>query len=316
MTFDPSSMGGAFSRPGMDPRMWTSAGRVDADTPDARNVEFTEEYGPLVAVTLQPSGLPVRARVGSSHAGNGEGSWRPFMEGDEVQVVINEGDERNCIITHRLNQQIDKFPTRVAGSDMTQNSCAFDRMRTPYIFETERAYLVHNAATGSYFSMDATGAVQLVNGDKAFLALTPHLIGMQTGDASCLFQIDVEKKQINIEANGAKATFDAERSTFTSSGTFEFAGLGNAANGHAATVEGVCALLQAFAVAAAAAATTPISLVSFFASLPVSLAGLISTASHLPLLPTVQTAITGALGAAQSPSLGIFGVGAPGTLVG
>lgn len=316
--FDHSTMAQAFEHPGADTRHWTSHAIVDRETAEQKSVEFTKEYGPLVSCTLQPSGIPVRARVAGAVAGNGEADWFPFLEGDEVQVAINEGHEGSCVIIGRLNQEIDAFPTSVAGTDVTQNNVAFRRVRTPYIFETAAAYLVRNAATGSYLAMDATGSVQLVNGDKAFLALTPHLIGIQTGDGKALIQIDVEKLQVNIEANGFKATLDAKRSIITSAGTIEIAGKGNQAGEHATSIEAIAGLLDIILKAAAAAATAPPALVSFFASFsaPATLAALLTGAAALPVDPALRAAIATGLLLPKNPAAGLAGLGAPGVLIG
>lgn len=99
--FDHATMGQAFAAPGMDPRQWVSMASVDPDSENARSVSFTDAdgnpspYGPLVSVTLQPSGISIRCRVAGAVAGNGEAEWYPFVAGDEVCVVIAEGDERD-----------------------------------------------------------------------------------------------------------------------------------------------------------------------------------------------------------------------------
>src|ERR1019366_2087115 len=121
----------------IDTRQWVSYGTVSPETPDAKSTTFTKEYGPLVNVKLHPTGIPVVCRVAHEVAGNGEGEWFPFIEGDEVIVLIPEGDETaGCVIMGRLNQEIDFWPTIVAGQDPRLNNFAFRRMRTPYIFET------------------------------------------------------------------------------------------------------------------------------------------------------------------------------------
>ena len=66
MSFDQATSRGAFSGP---PQQWISYATVDPDSPDAPSVRFADEagnplpYGPMVNVTLQPSGVSLSARV-------------------------------------------------------------------------------------------------------------------------------------------------------------------------------------------------------------------------------------------------------------
>ena len=92
--FDHATAGQAFAGPGMDTRQWVSYGQVDQDTQDSRCVVFDPDLGPLVNVTLQPSGIPVVCRVLAPFAGQGESEYFPFISGDEVVVAITQGDER------------------------------------------------------------------------------------------------------------------------------------------------------------------------------------------------------------------------------
>lgn len=311
-------MAEAFASPGIDTRGWVVHATVDAETADQKSVEFTKEYGPLVNCTLQPWGISVRARVAGAIAGNGEADWFPFLEGDELEVVLNEGHEGACVIIGRLNQEIDQFPASVAGTDVTQNNVAFRRLRTPYIFETSASYLLRNAATGSYMSFDKTGSVQLVNGDGAFLALTPHLVGLQSGDGKALVQIDVDKLQLNFEADGTKVTLDKDRSVFTSAGTWEMSGLGNQAGEHATSIEAIANILYLFLTAAGGAATAPPALVTFFAAFatPAAFVALLASAATTPLNPLISAAIAAGLLAPKNAAIGKPGLGAPGVLIG
>lgn len=134
---DSATAAAAYARPGQDTRSWVSFGLVHHQDPK-QIVTFDEEYGcPLVCVTLQPSGSNVHCRVSSMVAGNGEGEWHPFVEGDEVLVVLPEGHESaGPVIIGRLNNSLDKFPMdSVAGQDPTTNVFAFRRRRTPFIEE-------------------------------------------------------------------------------------------------------------------------------------------------------------------------------------
>jgi hypothetical protein len=313
--FDSSTAAAAFSHPGIDPRQWFSFGTVDPDTPQARSVNFTTEYGPLVNVTLRPSGAPVVCRVLHEVAGNGEGDWFPFLAGDEVGVVIPEGDEKaGCTIIGRLNQEIDAWPMQVAGMDATQNNFAFRRVRVPYVFETASNYLVRDATTGAFFSMK-DGTVTLSNLDNAFFTLGPDLLGLQSGDATALVQVDVAAQQVVVEANGTKMVFDAAESMFYTTGTLQLGTAGNQAAEHATSIEAVCSLLQAFF--AQIAITSPGMLVgASFA--PPAVAALLNTAlplaAALPIAP-IAAALTQALSVPKKAGV-TAGVGAPGILIG
>src|SRR5690349_17593333 len=70
---DQATMAHAFSSPGIDPRQWCSYATVDDDGNGKAAIEFDEDDGqPYVQVTLHPTEIPVRARVGASVAGAGE----------------------------------------------------------------------------------------------------------------------------------------------------------------------------------------------------------------------------------------------------
>lgn len=116
----------------MDPRQWISMGTIDEDSEDARSIRFNDDdgaplpTGPLVTVTLQPSGITVTCRVASFIAGVGESAWFPFQQKDEVIVAIPQGSERaGPVILGRLNQALDTFPAVVAGQDTSKNTFDF-----------------------------------------------------------------------------------------------------------------------------------------------------------------------------------------------
>jgi hypothetical protein len=315
--FDGTTAAEAFRGPGGDTRQWVSFGLVDPDTDQQRSVEFTPEYGPLVSVTLQPSGVPCRCRVAHEVAGNGEGEWFPFLAGDEVLVVLPEGDDGTAVITGRLNQEIDAWPTQVAGQDTTKNTLAFRRLRTPYILETAAGYLIRSATTGAFFGITPAGGITISDADNAFLTLTPSLIGLQNGPGDCLIQIDVEGKQVILEAAGTKLVLDANLSSLYSTGVVQIGSSGNQAAEHATSIEAVVNLLQVFLLAASAAATAPPALVTFFASFsaPSVLAGFLQSAAALALDPALAAAIQSGLAIPKVPGTKP-GLGAPGFMIG
>jgi len=311
--FDHLTQGQAHSGPGQDTRQWCSYGTVDRETPGDPSTTFTDAYGPLVRVTLHPSGTPVVCRVAHEVAGNGEGEWFPFLEGDEVMVLIPEGDETaGCCIVGRLNQEIDKWPTQVAGQDSTKNNFAFRRVRVPYVFETAAGYLVRSAATGAFLSISQAGEVTIGNADKAYLALRPDFLGMQNGPGDVLFQIDVGQKQFVVEAAGTKFVLDGSLSSLYTSGTLQLGTSGQQASEHATSIESVVVLLEAFFTALGVASPGPLT----GAGVAGAFTGVMNTAIAAPPLPIgpFAAALAGALAIPKSPGV-TPGLAAPGLLI-
>lgn len=217
--------------PGIDTRSWVSYALVEKDESEedgGKAVQFTEEYGPVVNVKLQPTGIPTRARVASSISGNGEGEWFPFLQGDEVIVVMPEGTPHNAVIIARCNQEIDKFPTMVAGNEVSGNNFAFRRIRTPYIIETADSYLVRSAVTGSYFGIEKSGNITFSDATGGFFHLGADFIGFQSGDGEMLFQLNFTDRLIRMSVDGT-AIFDwgADKAQAATQGTFSISTSGN-----------------------------------------------------------------------------------------
>lgn len=250
---DTLDVGASLARPGMDPRQWISFGTVNRETDGRKSVVFDDAegnpltYGPLVNVTLQPSGIPVACRVGSSVAGQEEGEWFPFLEGDEVLVAIPEGNERaGCTIIARLNQEIDRWPRTVAGQDATKNTFAFRRLRTPYILETAHSYMIRSALTGAGITIDAKGNLFVVSGDKHQLLFTADFIGLREGEGEALIQIDTEDKEVLIQSKAAQFLFSSVATTLSTPGSFTISASGSGAPQHAVTLEQVINLFVNF----------------------------------------------------------------------
>lgn len=246
---------------GLDTREWVSYGIVSTQdqSPEDRPIEFDPDYGPLVNVTLQPAGKDVRARVSGFIAGNGEGTWYPYLPGDEVVVICPNGKPENAIIIGRLNQQIDKFPTLVAGNDPSTNTFGFWRFVTPFIFESKNKFMIFNPVTTSAFIMEEGGNVTLRDGELSFLHLGADFLGLQTNDASLLLQMNLTTNTIRIAHNGQlgqkSAIFDinGDSSSFATGGSLTLSTAGNFAQFHGVTVESVIAIVTAMNAAIGAA---------------------------------------------------------------
>jgi hypothetical protein len=248
--FDHATYAQAFKRPGMDPRQWISYATVDPETPDKKSVAFEDAdgnpspYGPMVNCTLQPTGISLAARVAYHVAGDGEGEWYPFVAGDELLVAIPEGSERaGAVIIGRLNQELDKWPTVVAGQKSTDNKFGFRRMRAPYIVETAAAYLIRSALTGSQIGIDGEGKVIVNDGDRGSLMIGPEAIGLSNGDGDAFVTVFPPTKEVYLGADSATLLLNATESKFLSTGSISFATSGGMANGTAVTAEQVVALI-------------------------------------------------------------------------
>lgn len=291
---DESTVRSLFSGPNQDTRLWVSNATVDISTPDAPSVRFKDENGkmlttgPLVSVTLQPSGISIQCRVTNDCAGNGEGEWYPFVDKDEVLVALASGSEQmGGVIIGRLNQEIDAFPERVGGLDATENKFGFRRMRAPYIVETAGSYLIRSAVTGSQIGIDPQGQVVINDASKNKIFFSPDVIDISTGDASVFVQLHVEDKRLAMQAGDA--TFALAKDTVMNvPGKLNIGTSGASGNGHAVTMEQVILMICNFwaVVAPTISATYPITWAAGFAGILNSIvAGIAAGASPTPLGP-------------------------------
>jgi hypothetical protein len=323
VVFDHSTLGEAFSRPGMDTRQWISYGIVNDEVADGpHSTHFDDEdgaplgVGPIIAVTLQPSNIVVACRVASGVAGNGEAEWFPFQAKDEVLVAIPEGDERaGCVIIGRLPNSFDVWPRTVAGQDATQGTFGFRRMRTPFIVETAASYLVRSATTGAQFGIDQTGQFILNDGDGSRFFFGADALGLSSADGTTSIQVLVADKQIAMTAGASTSLLlGADVSQFLSTGILLLGTSGAQPNGHAVTVEQmivfVDALLKALCVAQPAAwvgaTLAPLIPAALNAAIPVGAVG--SIAPYL-------AALTAAISIPPDPTGQIPGLGRAGLLL-
>lgn len=296
---DNRTMAEAVSVPGVDPRDWASFGIVDGGDAESP-VVFHEESGqPYVLVTLEPSKRPAMCRVGMEVAGNGEGDWVPFLNGDEVLVVMPEGREDNAVIVKRLANKLDAFPmSSVAGQDPTTNSFGFRRRRTPFIEEYSGPVFFRSASTGAFFSIDSAGTVTIKDGENAALQLGPDAFqysgpSSPTSPPEFLLQFALTQRQFMVQCADAFFCLSAsdgtpEVNSLTVPGSFQVATVGNAAGEHVVTTEALMNILANYTVALSAltagftAPPTPSTADPLLAGI-VATAALSSTWSSWPL---------------------------------
>lgn len=234
-----------------DTRQWISIGSVCPEQDGTHSVEFDDDLGPIVDVKLHPSAAHVRCRVGSWCSGNGEGSYFPFVEGDEVLVSIPQGDERSGpVVVCRLNNQLDRFPKTIGGQDVTQNTVAFQRTRCPFVLESADAIMLTSAVTHSFFLLEKAGNVTCADGFKSFLHLGADYVGLscadEGGNVAGLLQFDRQDKLFTIELtdSGKLMILANGNATWTQAGTISLASSGMVPCEHAVSIETVLCLLS------------------------------------------------------------------------
>lgn len=341
---DWSSFSAAGAAPGNDTRQWISMGIVTAD--DAGQiVQFREDLGqPLVRVLLQPSMTPVYARVGMQVAGNGEGEWHPFIQGDEVLVALPEGyEDANVVILARLSNFLDKFPMdSIAGQDPTTNTFGFSRRRTPFVHEYAGPVILRSALSSALITIDTVGSVTIKDSENSAMQISADVIGF-VGPSSpesppeFLLQLDLTHRHFSVQVGDAFLTLSAsdaspEVNTITVPGPFSVGTAGNPALEHVATTESVANVLEkVFAIFAAFTTTQagPLTGASYGAAMATwiatpAFAAAWATAATSPLgavSTTLPQVISGLFAAAPpKPSTGasqLFpGVGCPAFFVG
>jgi hypothetical protein len=308
----------------MSTRQWISYGVVDESSGGDHSVTFDPDMGPLVDVKLQPSGSHARCRVSSDCAGNGEGAYDPFVDGDEVLVALPEGDERaGAVILGRLNSQIDKFPSTVAGQDVTKNATAFRRTRGPYVIETGDSLLLRTATAGSFVLMEKAGNVTIADGFKNFLHLGADFVGLQCADddgtVKSIVQLDRQDGSATVEvADSAKFTMQNDGTvTLNVATSVSIQAAGMAPSEHATTIEAMANLLS-FVLMGLAAFSAPGALAAL--AVPVTAQGIVAAAIGMAAtgnIALMQSAIAAALmSKAPNPTGLMPGVACPGVLLG
>lgn len=328
---DHHALARAAAGPNTDTRCWFSYGTVDDEAEGAPSVIFTEEdgspskVGPLVRVTLQPSGVPVLCRVATPVAGAGEGFWLPFVAGDEVEVALPQGSERAWpVIVGRTNNGLDVWPDKVCGMDATKNNLAFLRTRAPFALEAGPALMLRSAETGAQLTMAPDASVQLASGDGHMLYLLADVVGLQTSGQEAMVQLDPGAGTAGLYGKGASLLVAEGETKLATPGAVSFATLGTAALAHVTTAESVAGIvyqvLSNIGSTMAGAGPSAASIQAAFASaygtpgLADTVAGVVSAAAHAGLAGAVAGAVKSGLDAPKDSSNP--GLGCKGFLVG
>ena len=306
--------------PGQDTRIWVSYGIVNQETGDDHSVEFDPEWGPLVWVVLQPHDQLVACRVSSSIAGNGESTWHPFLQADEVIVVVPEGDTRSFpVIIGRLNNSMDKFPTSVGGQDTTKNNFGFMRRRGPYLIEGDDAILLRSSVTKAMLGIDAKGNITISCGEKNVMQFGPTGIALQDKDANGQIYLDTESGKVGMFYGGSAMVLNGSDALITTKGKTVISSAGQLGSLHGISAESVVLLLYNTLallgpLIAPVAALNPASVLGAMqAAIALSASsGYAGAGPGSSLLPTLLGVLSG--GIPVTP--GTPGVGSPGFFMG
>lgn len=221
---DHASTARAFSYGGIDPRVWISFGTVDQTTEASQEqiVTFDADDGQVyVSVTLKPTDMQVRCRVGMLTAGPGEAFYFPFVSGDEVLVALPEGNPgAGATIIARLNNSYDPFPqTSVAGADPAQNSFGMIRTRSALTIESGATIMLRSAAAGAFARLDARGNITLRDGASGALQMGAEVFGYQSGPGTEFLQLDLNEKRFNLKVGQASFLLAGDLTAAAAAGT-------------------------------------------------------------------------------------------------
>lgn len=299
---DLTALAESMAGPGRDTRQWVSFGLVTEEP-----VDFDPDHGPLVPVNLVPSEVEVLCRVAMQVGGNGEGEYYPFVEGDEVLVLVPGGNERGgCVIVGRLPNQRTPFPqTSVAGQDPSNNNFGFRRTKAPFTTEADGPMMMRQAASGAFLSLDAAGTVTLSNGERSALQLSADALTIQSGDGRALLQLDLTGSRGTLQMGSAVLTLaDSTASPATSSlvtpSVLQLAAAGAPPAEHVTTAEAVynifASVMAAFSAYLLTLPPAPLTTTSLAALLaPPAFSTTVLAPSVLlavtPLNPTVAAAL-------------------------
>lgn len=110
-TPDVARLSEAVSRPGIDPRAWVEPAVIDGESfVDLRD----GKQGIFVNVYILRTGTTIPARLGALYAGNGFGFYLPVEDGDEVQVLVPNGEtDEGPVVLPRLWSASDPPPAEL-----------------------------------------------------------------------------------------------------------------------------------------------------------------------------------------------------------
>lgn len=308
-SFDHATFGQAYAAPGMDPRTWISYAIVDVPGDgqgDSQTVEFDRDDGQLyVNLTLKPSDVPLRARVGMTAAGSGEAIYFPFCGGEEVLVAIPEGNlQAGAVILCRLNNAYDGFPfDSVGGGDPTKNATAIFRTRTPLTIESGASVQIRSAAAGALLLLSGQGNITLRDAKANVLQMSPDVFGFQNGDGDIVMQLDLNAKRYTLSIGQVALTLSGDAASANPQSLLQVpstlavgtSGLSiNTAAEHVLTAEAFANLFVQFWLAVGVANPGPLTGVALAAAMATLFPASIATASATPQTPPVGAALAAA----------------------
>lgn len=140
---DVQRLAAAVSHPGIDPRTWLSAGRVEQVAGSSR---WEGPYGWVVDVTYYGTGLdqesdnPSRV-LGSGPTGDGYGEFFPPASGSDVLVGVPDGAPENSVVLGALRNSTDhRAPERINGKPINGDLIASTLLEvSPYDTEIKRS---------------------------------------------------------------------------------------------------------------------------------------------------------------------------------
>lgn len=243
---DARSLGEALAFPGIDPRTWFSFATVD---PEVSDMEFDEDHGYLVPITLQPSQVQCTGVCMQGTAGQAEGEHVPFVEGDTLVVGIVQGMERaGVVVLGRVSNARAQPPKTVAGQDSTKNNSAWRKQRAPHLEEYGDRWTIRQASSEALLNVDAGGTWTMRDGGKGVLQLSSDVFSYQSGDLTMILQFDLAASRFSLQCGEAMLALSSLESlsdlpmsissVLSVPGSMQIASSGNLAGEHAASVEG------------------------------------------------------------------------------
>lgn len=181
-TVDVRRIGLATSYPGIDPRTWVSAGRLD-DDPEA--LRWDEGAGWVVDVSFYGTELdgdaetPCRVLT-TGPAGAGFGEYLPPVPGCELLVALADGDpESNPVVLGYLrNSETCPPPSTINGLPILPDAFASTPLTvSPYDTELKRSPYTRREEYGPLYVLEA-GEIRLGGDD----GLEPALLGQTSVD--------------------------------------------------------------------------------------------------------------------------------------